>query len=1040
MIRKIKSLRGVLYKKIKKIEEEKQKVEKEVKLPGFEIRKVERLIELPEVKDPTKLNVTYPLIEPFAYANIRWDEREKTIMYNVIEPSLSEREKDLFKKISDALVELIEVKFTKAKDMKALIDYLKEKVLKILKDFGVKLSSTEFSKIMYYIYRDFAGYNELEPLLNDPNIEDISCDGAGIPFYIIHRKYGNLKTNVIINDVDRLRDLVIKLAERCGRYVSYAEPILAGTLPDGSRVSATLAGDVATRGPTFTIRKFGTKPFSPVDQIELKTADSEILAYLWYLIESKASILIVGGVATGKTSFLNSIAMFIEPEAKIVSIEDTRELKLVHEHWIPGLARVGFGIPTPTGEKYGEVSLFDLLRESFRQNPDYVVVGEVRGKETYVMFQGMASIPEWERVLVLNDGHWKLTEIGKLAKGKKYCAFSFNPLTKKFEISTIKNIVEHGERKIIYRIKTKAGREIWVTPDHSLFIFKDGIKPVATAQIKVGDKIVLPSKLPSGFNDLKELNLLELLPDIRVYAPKLIRRATKILGFEKASRIAGVKSISDFYAKFKRSKPSALKVSKFIKLMKKAKIQFKLKELKMRFDRRSKSLPAKLKITPEFLRLFGYWISEGSLGSGKGSQITLYNKDRKIIEDMKKCIRKVLKIDKIRERKIKGWGSSIELAFNHKVFYELLKRFCGKRSKERKIPFFIFGLSPKKIGEFLTGLYRGDGWLVKRGKNYVIGYSTSSPQLANDLLYLLLTLGIFARKKEKGKEISILIYSAEDQKRFARFVDFGNIKVRGNGRKRKFENIYLDEVEKIEKIVLKKPVKVFDLSTKNENFVGGFGGVLLHNSGHPCMSTFHAGSLDTVIKRLITPPITLPPSLLESLDVVVVMQHAKEKGKSARRIKEIVEIVGVDVKTDKILSNVVYRWDAIEDKYVKVNESVKIEKFALARGITKAEALKEIERRKRLLEWLKANGIKDYLEVVKWIREYYKRPKKVLERIGLTEERIEEIKKEEKIEKEKIPAKVEVKPGKVKKVKTLEEREKMRKKILRSLGFAILRE
>ena len=207
-------------------------------------------------------------------------------------------------------------------------------------------------------------------------------------------------------------------------------------------------------------------------------------------------------------------------------------------------------------------------------------------------------------------------------------------------------------------------------------------------------------------------------------------------------------------------------------------------------------------------------------------------------------------------------------------------------------------------------------------------------------------------------------------------------------------------------------------------------------SGHPCMSTFHAGSLDTVIKRLITPPITLPPSLLESLDVVVVMQHAKEKGKSARRIKEIVEIVGVDVKTDKIISNVVYRWDSIEDKYVKVNESVKIEKFALARGFTKAEALKEIERRKRLLEWLRANGIKDYLEVVKWIREYYKRPDKVLERIGLKEERIEEIKKEEKTEKEKIQEKVEVKSKKPKK----EDRKKMREKVLRSLGFAIVRE
>jgi flagellar protein FlaI len=140
-----------------------------------------------------------------------------------------------------------------------------------------------------------------------------------------------------------------------------------------------------------TVRKFTEKPFSPIEQIEFKTANEEILAYIWYLLEHKASLLVVGGTATGKTSFLNSICMFIKPEAKIVSIEDTRELRLTHEHWIPGLARPGFGIPLPTGEKYGSVTLFDLLKEAFRQNPDYVIVGEVRGQEAYVLFQGISS-------------------------------------------------------------------------------------------------------------------------------------------------------------------------------------------------------------------------------------------------------------------------------------------------------------------------------------------------------------------------------------------------------------------------------------------------------------------------------------------------------------------------------------------------------------------------------------------------------------------------------------------------------------------------
>ena len=223
-------------------------------------------------------------------------------------------------------------------------------------------------------------------MMNDPYIEDIGCDGFNIPIYVVHQKFGSMKTNVIYTKEEELRDFVIKLAERCDRYISYAEPLLDGALSDGSRIQASLAGDVTTRGPTFSIRKFRETPFTPVDMMKLKTASPDILAYLWYAIENNSNILITGGVSTGKTSMLNTISMFIPNSAKIVSIEDTRELNLPHENWIPGVARTGF-----SGTGTGEVTMFELLKESFRQNPDYLIIGEVRGKEAYVMFQGMAS-------------------------------------------------------------------------------------------------------------------------------------------------------------------------------------------------------------------------------------------------------------------------------------------------------------------------------------------------------------------------------------------------------------------------------------------------------------------------------------------------------------------------------------------------------------------------------------------------------------------------------------------------------------------------
>jgi archaeal flagellar protein FlaI len=384
MVGKKLEIKGLLYRKLFKSEEK-----KEIK-PKFYIKRVEK-IELKKVSDITKIDVSYQLIENFVSVRIKWDPEKKEVVYNVIEPTLSEEDKKILESLSEFLISVIDIDLSSIKDTERVISYLENKIWEFIKDYNIDIKPENYLKIFYYIYRNFVGLNEIEPLMQDPYIEDISCDGVGIPIYIIHRKYGTMRTNIVYNDIETLRDFIVKLSERCGRYVSYAEPILDATLPDGSRVAATIASDVATRGATFTIRKFSERPFSPIEQVELNTVSTEMLAYLWYLIQHKSSGIIVGGTATGKTSFLNSLAMFIPPEAKIVSIEDTRELRLAHQHWIAGLARVGFGVPTPTGEKYGEVTLFDLLRETFRQNPDYVIVGETRGEETYVMFQGMAS-------------------------------------------------------------------------------------------------------------------------------------------------------------------------------------------------------------------------------------------------------------------------------------------------------------------------------------------------------------------------------------------------------------------------------------------------------------------------------------------------------------------------------------------------------------------------------------------------------------------------------------------------------------------------
>jgi flagellar protein FlaI len=329
--------------------------------------------------------IKYSLIEPFAYADIKWHEKEKEFVYNLIEPILTDEEKRTYEKIVSGLMEILDVELSSVKKKEEALNYLEEQTKKVLEEYEIKPTQESFLKILYFIQRNFVGLNELEPLMQDPYIEDISCDGVGIPIYVIHRRYGSIKTDIAFADAKKLKEFVVKLAERCGRFISYAEPLLDGTLPDGSRVQATYASDVTTRGPSITIRKFVQEPFSPIDLLNKKTVNSDTLAYLWMAVENGASILIAGGVGTGKTTMLNSLLMFVPNEAKIISIEDTRELNLSHENWVPSVTRVGFA------KGYGEVTMFDLLKEAFRQTPDYVIVGEVRGVEAYVMFQGMAS-------------------------------------------------------------------------------------------------------------------------------------------------------------------------------------------------------------------------------------------------------------------------------------------------------------------------------------------------------------------------------------------------------------------------------------------------------------------------------------------------------------------------------------------------------------------------------------------------------------------------------------------------------------------------
>jgi len=244
-------------------------------------------------------------------------------------------------------------------------------------------------KIFYHIFREFLGYGRIDILMGDTGIEDISCDGHHVPIFLYHKEYEGITTNIQFKDMAELDSFVVRLSQICGKQISIYSPIVDGRLPDGSRLQTTLSKTV-TSSSTFTIRKFKENPLTPIDLIDYRSLSVDMAAYFWMAIERGASILYCGGTASGKTTALNALSLFIPASHKIISIEDTREVSLPHKNWIAGTTRQGFSSSeeNKTGK---DIDMFDLIRAALRQRPKVIIVGEVRGREAYSLFQAMAT-------------------------------------------------------------------------------------------------------------------------------------------------------------------------------------------------------------------------------------------------------------------------------------------------------------------------------------------------------------------------------------------------------------------------------------------------------------------------------------------------------------------------------------------------------------------------------------------------------------------------------------------------------------------------
>ena len=347
------------------------------------------LEELEHVGEEFEELETYPIKEPYSYVKILFNKKDFSRYYQAVEPRLNKTEKEHLIKIQEVLIKAFNMRI---EDLETAPEkYLDDAVDQVIKSYLPRVGKKEKEKLMYFIKKNLLGYGFIDVLMNDPNIEDVSCDGPDVPVYIYHRRFESMETNLIADDEGELESYIIRLAQRCGKHISVAEPLLDATLMDGSRVVMTLGKEVSTKGSTFTIRKFREDPFTPPDLVEFGTLSSMMMAYVWLAVQYGMNVLFVGGTASGKTTTLNATSLFIPWQMKIVSIEETRELNLPHPNWIPGCTREGFGGEAIGGKISGEVNMFDLLKAALRERPEYIVVGEIRGAEAYVLFQAMAT-------------------------------------------------------------------------------------------------------------------------------------------------------------------------------------------------------------------------------------------------------------------------------------------------------------------------------------------------------------------------------------------------------------------------------------------------------------------------------------------------------------------------------------------------------------------------------------------------------------------------------------------------------------------------
>ena len=709
---------------------------------------------------PERPPITYAaeaeIVDSYGNVRILKVKGEPVPIYELILPKLTREEEEIFKRIKERAITEIQIDPTAIPDPEKRRQVFMNAVKRMLKEEAPHYSEGRIELLADLIVQHMIGYGKLDPLVRDDNLEEVMVIGTRKPVYVWHRKYNMCKTNVVFDDEREILNIIERIARGVGRRIDQQNPLLDARLPDGSRVNATIP-PVSLDGPTITIRKFKKDPLTVVDLIKYQTMTSEIAAFLWVLVDGlevkPANILVAGGTGSGKTTTLSSLASFIPPSERVITIEDTAELQLPVEHWIRLETR------PPNLEGKGEVTMDDLVKNTLRMRPDRIIVGEVRGPEARTMFTAMntghnGALYDFS-VIQLSDGRFVL--IGDLIdelfekyseRVETYRDLEYIVLDEKdrFEVVSVGPDLKAGRhivsrvwrRKVrpgekLIRVRTRTGNEVILTKTHPFFVFSDGdVVRKEAEKLKPGDRVAVMRKPPRPPQRKAIVS-----PDVYV-------------------------GISDYYIV-----PNG---NGFVKVPNDG---IPPEEAQYLISVNSRPVRIVREVDEKLSYAVGVILGDGYI-SPNGYYVSATFDDSSYMNAFTSALSEFLPESEPQIQRNNGYTV---LTYGSKIFAEFLHRAFGipkGRKENLDVPDLVLS-NDDLLRHFIAGLFDADGYVDENGPAVIL--TTRSENLARKVWYALQRLGIVStvsRVKNKGYKDSLIfritVRGVDDLIRFNRSV------------------------------------------------------------------------------------------------------------------------------------------------------------------------------------------------------------------------------------------------------------------------------